>query len=289
MKLNKFSKVTLNNGVQIPWIGLGTWDQGPAAESAVIAAIQGGYRSIDTGSFYQNEAAIGRGMRKSGVPRNELFLTTKVWNSEQGYEATLKSCEVSLRTLELDYIDLYLIHWPVAGKYKETWRALEKLYQEGRVKSIGVSNFAIHHLDDLATTATVVPAVNQIDLHPLKTSTALRAFCAAHGIQVEAWAPLAQGRLFDRKELAAIASRYGKTISQVVLRWHLQNEIVVIPKSNHPQRLAENIDIFDFELSPEHIAEISAMNEDLLVLGFDSDHIPEAILVPPAANWPYSL
>jgi diketogulonate reductase-like aldo/keto reductase len=157
------------------------------------------------------------------------------------------------------------------------------------VKSIGVSNFAIHHLDDLATTATVVPAVNQIDLHPLKTSTALRAFCAAHGIQVEAWAPLAQGRLFDRKELAAIASRYGKTIPQVVLRWHLQNEIVVIPKSNHPQRLAENIDIFDFELSPEHIAEISAMNEDLLVLGFDSDHIPEAILVPPAANWPYSL
>jgi diketogulonate reductase-like aldo/keto reductase len=281
--------VTLSNGVEMPWIGLGTWAQGPDATSSVIAAIEMGYRSVDTGSFYQNEADIGAGLKAAGVARSQLFVTTKVWNSEQGFDATLHSFEVSLKTLDLDYIDLYLVHWPVKGKSKETWRALERIYKDGRARAIGVSNFQIHHLEDLMTEATVTPMVNQIDLHPLNTSRPLQAFCKAHGIQVEAWGPLGQGTLFELPPLQAIAERHGRSVPQVILRWHYQNGIVTIPKSASNKRLLENISIFDFTLDAEEMGTIDGLNEDKRLLGFEPDDLPAFLVQPPAAPWPYSL
>jgi methylglyoxal/glyoxal reductase len=288
--INPNSEVaTLANGVKMPWVGLGTWDQGPTVTAAVRSAIQIGYRSIDTGSFYQNEQGIGLGIKESGIPRQSIFVTTKVWNSEQGYDETLKSFSVSLQQLQVDYVDLYLVHWPVKGKHKETWKALEKLYQEGRARAIGVSNFNIHHLRDVMKEASIKPMVNQFDIHPLNTWMELRKFCVDEGIQVEAWAPLAQGAVFENAVLQEIAARHGKSVSQVVLRWHLQNGVVTIPKSNKEERLKENIAIFDFQLSAEDLQRIDALNEDRNLLGFDADNIPEVLLAPPASPWPYSL
>jgi len=254
--------VTLSNGVKMPRMGLGVYlsKEGPEVEQAVNAALRAGYRSIDTAAIYGNEAGVGKAIKKSGVARDELFITTKLWNAEQGYDSTLRAHEASLKKLGLDYVDLYLIHWPVKGKYLETWRAFETLYKEGRVRAIGVSNFQIHHLEDVLEKFPTVPAVNQVELHPRLVQAELRDFCAKHSIQVEAWSPLMQGRL-NIPVLADIAKAHGKSPAQVVIRWDLQHGIITIPKSIHENRIIENANVFDFELSAADMAAIDALDK----------------------------
>lgn len=266
-------RVKLNNGVEMPWLGLGVWkaEDGQEVASAVKSAIELGYRSMDTAAVYKNEAGVGQGIAESGIAREELFVTTKVWNSDQGYESTLQAFEESRNKLGLDYIDLYLIHWPVKGKYIDTWRALEKLYSDGRVRAIGVSNFHIHHLNDILESGSVVPVVNQVEYHPLLAQRELLAFCKSHQIVMEAWSPLMQGKLFEDPTLNDIATKYGKSVSQVILRWDLQHGVITIPKSVNRERIAQNGDIFDFELSVEDMQRIDAMNKDQRV-GPDPDH-----------------
>ncbi|WP_336783815.1 aldo/keto reductase [Paenibacillus illinoisensis] len=255
---------TLYNGVKMPWLGFGVFKvkDGEEVVEAVKTAIQAGYRSIDTAKAYNNETGVAQGIRESGVAREDLFITTKVWNSDQGYESTLAAFEASMERLELEYLDLYLIHWPVKGKYKDTWRALEKLHREGRIRAIGVSNFQIHHLEDLMTDATIKPAVNQVELHPLLIQSELRDYCNKHQIQIEAWSPLGQGNLLEHPLLQEIAAKYGKSPAQVILRWDLQNGIVTIPKSVTPQRIRENADLYDFELTADEVEQINGLNEN---------------------------
>lgn len=255
---------TLYNGVKMPWLGFGVFKvkDGEEVVEAVKTAIQAGYRSIDTAKAYNNETGVAQGIRESGVAREDLFITTKVWNSDQGYESTLAAFEASMERLELEYLDLYLIHWPVKGKYKDTWRALEKLHREGRIRAIGVSNFQLHHLEDLMTDATIKPAVNQVELHPLLIQSELRDYCSKHQIQIEAWSPLGQGNLLEHPLLQDIAAKYGKSPAQVILRWDLQNGIVTIPKSVTPQRIRENADLYDFELTSDEIEQINGLNEN---------------------------
>lgn len=262
--MNLKSATKLANGVEMPWFGLGVFkvQEGQEVIDSVKAAIKAGYRSIDTASVYGNEEGVGQAIRESGVAREELFITTKVWNTEQGYDSTLAAFDQSLSKLGLDYADLYLVHWPIRAKYKDTWRALEKLYADGKVRAIGVSNFQIDHLEDLLADATVKPMVNQVELHPLLNQQELREYCKAQGIQIEAWAPLAQGHLLDNEVLADIAARHNKTLPQVILRWDLQNGIVTIPKSVKEERIIANADIFDFELSEEEISRINGLNRD---------------------------
>lgn len=268
------ANIALNNSVQMPQLGFGVWQvEDDVAEKAVKTALEAGYRSIDTAKLYYNEEGVGRAVRSSGIPRDELFITTKLWNSDHAYDAALKAFDGSMGRLGLEQLDLYLIHWPVPsqGKYVDAWRALERLYAEGRVRAIGVSNFTVGTLQRLFDEADVVPAVNQIELHPTLAQRELRAFHAEHGIATEAWSPLGQGRgLLDRPEFAQIGSKYGKTPAQVVLRWHLQIGNVVIPKSVTPSRIAENIDVFDFELGEDEMAVINAMDSGER-LGFDPD------------------
>ncbi|WPP39382.1 aldo/keto reductase [Paenibacillus hunanensis] len=258
------STTKLSNGVEMPWFGLGVYkvEEGDQVVNSVKWAIEAGYRSIDTAALYQNEEGVGQAIKESGVPREELFITTKVWNSDQGYDATLQAFDKSLSKLGLDYVDLYLVHWPVKGKYKDTWRALEKLHEDGKVRAIGVSNFQIHHLEDLLADAKVRPVVNQVELHPLLSQVELRNYCKEQGIQIEAWAPLAQGRLLDNPTLQAIADKHGKSIAQVLLRWDIQSGIVTIPKSIKKERIVQNADIYDFELSAEEMKQIDDLNED---------------------------
>lgn len=251
----------LNNGVHMPWFGLGTYKaEGAEVANAVTTALELGYRSIDTAAVYGNEEEVGQSIASSGVARDSLFVTTKVWNSDQGYDTTLKAFDTSCKKLGLDIIDLYLIHWPGKDKYKDTWRALERLYEEGRVRAIGVSNFQIHHLEELRKDSGIVPAVNQMELHPRFIQKELHDYCVQHQIQIEAWAPLMKGRLQDNELLQDIAGKHGKTVSQVILRWGLQNRIVIIPKSVTPSRIRENSEIFDFELSAEEVSAISALD-----------------------------
>lgn len=257
---------TLHNGVKMPWLGLGVWQvpDGQVVEDAVVSALQTGYRSIDTAAIYRNEAGVGRALAASGVGRDEVFVTTKVWNTDQGYDTTLRAFEASMDKLGLEVLDLYLIHWPLPGesdKFKETYRALEQLYNDGRVRAIGVSNFHIQHLEELLSACKVKPMVNQVELHPLLSQRNLRAYCAEQGIQIEAWSPLMQGAL-DNEVLSAIAAAHGKSPAQVVLRWHLQNGIVAIPKSVRASRIAENADIFDFALSDADMQQIDGLNAD---------------------------
>ncbi len=267
------STTKLSNGVEMPWFGLGVYkvEEGDQVVNSVKWAIEAGYRSIDTAALYQNEEGVGQAIKESGVPREELFITTKVWNSDQGYDTTLQAFEKSLSKLGLDYVDLYLVHWPVKGKYKDTWRALEKLHEDGKVRAIGVSNFQIHHLEDLLADAKVRPVVNQVELHPLLSQVELRNYCKEQGIQIEAWAPLAQGRLLDNPTLQAIADKHGKSIAQVLLRWDIQSGIVTIPKSIKKERIVQNADIYDFELSVEEMKQIDDLNEDRR-FGADPDH-----------------
>ncbi|NOU82060.1 aldo/keto reductase [Paenibacillus sp. LMG 31459] len=264
MMMNLKSTTKLAKGVEMPWFGLGVFkvQEGQEVVDSVKAAIKAGYRSIDTATVYGNEEGVGQAIRESGVARDELFITTKVWNNDQGYDSTLAAFDLSLSKLGLDYVDLYLVHWPIRAKYKDTWRALEKLYADGKVRAIGVSNFQIDHLEDLLTEAKVKPMVNQVELHPLLSQLELREFCRAQGIQIEAWAPLAQGHLLDNEVIAEIAERHNKTLPQVILRWDLQNGIVTIPKSVKEERIIANADIFNFELSEDEISRINALNNN---------------------------
>ncbi|TYR81499.1 aldo/keto reductase [Priestia megaterium] len=270
-------RTTLNNGIKMPWFGLGVFkvEEGPELVNAVKAAINHGYRSIDTAVIYENEEGVGQGIREeineAGISRKELFVTSKVWNADLGYESTLKAYETSLQKLGLDYLDLYLIHWPVEGKYKEAWRALETLYKEGKVKAIGVSNFHIHHLEELLKDAEIKPAVNQVEYHPRLTQKELQAFFQKHDIQLEAWSPLMQGELLNNEALKEIGAKYNKSAAQVILRWDLQNGVVTIPKSTKPHRIAENANIFDFELTADDMSRINKLNQNHRV-GPDPDN-----------------
>jgi diketogulonate reductase-like aldo/keto reductase len=257
--------ITLNNGLGMPQFGLGVW-RIPADEvmGNVRAALDLGYRLVDTAAIYGNEAGVGRAVRESGVPREEIFVTSKVWNSDQGYDSTLKAFEASMERLGLDYLDLYLIHWPqpMYGQYVETWKALEKLYRDGRVRAIGVSNFQPAHLERLVAECEVVPAVNQVELHPRFTQEMVRTYDGEHGIVTESWSPL-RGVIDDMPEvIRELADKHGKTPAQVVLRWHIQLGLVVIPRSGKLERLKENREIFDFELSGEEMKAISALNRN---------------------------
>jgi methylglyoxal/glyoxal reductase len=268
---------TLSNGVKMHWFGLGVFkvEEGPELVNAVKFAIKHGYRSIDTAAIYENEEGVGQaireGIKDAGIAREELFVTSKVWNSDLGYESTLAAYETSLKKLGLDYLDLYLIHWPVDGKYKDAWRALETLYKEGRVKAIGVSNFHVHHLEDLMKDAEIKPMINQVEYHPRLTQKKVRAFCEQHGIQLEAWSPLMQGQLLDQPVIQAIADKYNKSTAQVILRWDLQNQVVTIPKSTKEHRIVENSSIFDFELTKSELEQIDGLNQNHRV-GPDPDN-----------------
>lgn len=257
------STTTLHNGVKMPVLGIGVWrvDDGAEVETTIKYALEAGYRSIDTAAGYNNEDGVGNALKESNIPREEIFVTTKVWNAHQGYDSTLQAFEDSMRKLKLDYLDLYLIHWPVKGKYNDTWRAMEKLYNEGRIRAIGVCNFHTHHLEDLMENAEVVPMVNQVECHPLLTQVELREFCKKNKIQFEAWSPLMQGNL-DLPLLKQQGKKYKKTPAQIVLRWDLQSEIVTIPKSVHENRIIENANVFDFELSSDDMDEIDNLNEN---------------------------
>ena len=258
--------VTLNNGVEIPQLGFGVF-QIPEDETtaAVSAALETGYRHIDTAAAYGNEAGVGRALADSGLSRDELFITTKVWNSDQGYDATLRAFDTSLAALGLDRLDLYLIHWPTPARdlYADTWRALERLVEEGRLRAAGVSNFQPAHLQRLLDGSSLVPTINQIELHPGLQQSELRAFHAEHGIATEAWSPLAQGAVLDDEAITSIAGRTGESPAQVVLRWHLQLGNVVIPKSVTPSRIRENFEVFDFELTDEDMSTIAGADRDL--------------------------
>jgi len=254
--------VTLNNDVQMPQLGFGVYKiADDEVERAIHTAIEAGYRAIDTATLYRNERGVGAAVRNSGLPRSELFVTTKLWNTEHGYDAALRAFDASLTELGLDYVDLYLIHWPVPSRdlYVETWRALEKINTEGRARAIGVSNFQVPHLERLIKETDVVPAVNQIELHPNLQQATLRGFDTDHGIVTESWSPLARGKLLEHEVLTTIARKHGKTPAQIVLRWHIEMGLVAIPKSVTPQRIRENIDIFDFELDTQDIAGIATL------------------------------
>ncbi|MBC6997505.1 aldo/keto reductase [Cytophaga sp. FL35] len=246
---------TLHNGVKMPYFGLGTYlaDNDEEVVEAVKFALEHGYRHIDTAAVYKNEVGVGKAIAESDVDRKDIFVTTKVWNSDQGFDSTLKAFHESCKRLGVDYVDLYLIHWPVAGKYKETWRALEQLYKQGRVKAIGVSNFLKHHLEDLLASAEIVPMVNQMEFHPYLVQQELLDFCKTHKIQYEAWSPFMQGKIFKLDITKDLEAKYGKSAAQIVLRWNLQKGVVTIPKSVHKDRLTSNSDLFDFELSEDEI------------------------------------
>jgi diketogulonate reductase-like aldo/keto reductase len=243
----------LSNGVKMPYLGLGVYlsEEGSEVVNAVKWALAAGYRHIDTAAIYKNEEGVGQAIRESPLRREEIFVVSKVWNADQGYDSTLRAFDASLERLGTDYLDLYLVHWPVAGKYKETWRALEQLYSEERVRAIGVSNFLRHHLEDLMRSAEVVPMVNQMEFHPFLVQQGLLDFCRRKKIQYEAWSPLMQGNIFDLPILEELARKYGRTIAQIVLRWDLQKGVVTIPKSSRKERIIANAQLFDFEIEEE--------------------------------------
>ena len=258
--------VTLNNDVKMPQLGFGVWQvKNDQATEAVTKSLELGYRSIDTAMIYKNEEGVGKAIRDSSIPREELFITTKVWNSDQGYENTLRAYEESLERLGLDYVDLYLIHWPTPkyDQYVDTYKALEKLYNEKRVKAIGVCNFEIEHLKRLLTECDVKPVLNQIECHPYLTQVDLKEFCSKHDIFVEAWSPLEQGgEALQDPVIQRIAQGHNKSTAQTILRWHIQNNTIVIPKSVTPSRIEENFQVFDFELTTKEMEEIHQLNKN---------------------------
>jgi diketogulonate reductase-like aldo/keto reductase len=247
----------------MPILGLGVWkvNEGGEVEQAVESAIRLGYRSIDTAKVYGNESGVAKGIAASQIAREELFITTKLWNSDQGYDSTLRAFEESRNRLQVDYVDLYLIHWPVADKFVDTWRAFERLYEEGQVKAIGVSNFQVHHLETLSKTANIVPMVNQVEFHPYLTQEELRAYCQKQQIQLEAWSPLMQGHFLEEEKILALAKKYDRTPAQIVLRWDIQNQVVTIPKSVREERIKENAQIFDFSLQEEDMQKLNQLNK----------------------------
>lgn len=262
MKLTLQSTKTLHNGVEMPRLGLGVYKMTNEEESirAMITALQVGYRAIDTASLYGNEKEVGESVRSSGVKREDIFVTTKVWNADQGYDQTLRAFETSLENLGFDYLDLYLTHWPVLETFKDTYRAIERLYDEKLIRATGVSNHHQHHLEELFVKANVKPMVNQIELSPRLTQYDLRTFCADNQIAVTSWSPLARGGLLNEPSLVRMADKYDKTPAQIIIRWHLQHDLTVIPKSVTPERIASNADVYDFVLSFEDMKNIDSLN-----------------------------
>ena len=256
--------LALHDGARIPQVGLGVW-QTPNDEAApaVKAALDAGYRHVDTAAVYENEEGVGEGIRQSGLSRSDIFLTTKLWNTEQGYEQTLKAFDASLKRLGTDYVDLYLIHWPSAhrGLFVDTWKAFVKLQEEGRAKSIGVSNFYPEHVEKIVAETGVVPVINQIELHPDFQQREARAFHEKHKIATQSWSPLGQGKLLGHPLIGEIARKLGRTPAQVIIRWHIDNGLVVIPKSVTPSRIAENFKVFDFKLSAEDLAKLNTLDD----------------------------
>ncbi|BCB05175.1 aldo/keto reductase [Bacillus sp. KH172YL63] len=261
--------IRLNNGIEMPQIGYGVFrvEEGKDLEEAVVTAIRSGYRSIDTAAIYGNEQSVGNGIRqaieKGIVTRKELFITSKLWNNHGSYDETITAYEESLERMGLEYLDLYLIHWPGNDKYIEPWKALEHLYKEDKVKSIGVSNFQVYHLDNLLKHAKVTPVINQIEFHPKLTQTEVREYCLRHNIQVEAWSPLMNAELLNHDLVIEIAEKYNKSAAQVILRWDIQHGIITIPKSMTPSRMKENINLDDFSLSEKEMKQLDALNENL--------------------------
>lgn len=262
-------------GVEIPRVGLGVYQaaRGEETKHAVAEALRLGYRHIDTARIYGNEQDVGAAVRESGIARAEIFVTTKLWNDDHGYDAARKGFEVSLKRLGLEYVDLFLLHWPVPRKRLDSWRALEELQAEGRIRAIGVSNFMVHHLEELLASAKVVPAVNQIEVSPFLQQGGVRAFCAKHGIVVEAYSPLTQGEKLEDPSVVAVARRVSRTPAQVLLRWGLQHGMVVLPKSVRPKRIAENAALFDFELDAKAMSALDSLEEGL-VMGWDPREAP---------------
>ena len=262
--MNLQSTKTLTNGIEMPRLGLGVYKMTKREETlqAIDKALKVGYRAIDTASLYGNEEEVGEAIRNAGIAREEIFVTTKVWNSDHGYDATLRAFEGSLKKLNLDYIDLYLTHWAVPETFEETYRAIERLYDEKLIRATGVSNHHEHHLEKLLAKANVAPMVNQVELHPYLQQDALKAFCREHQIAITAWSPLGRGGVLNDPAILEISQEVGKTVAQVVLRWHLQNDTIIIPKSVTPSRIEENAQIFDFELTPKQMDKLQSLNRN---------------------------
>lgn len=263
----------LNNGVKMPWLGFGVFqmENGLETEESVSKALEVGYRAIDTATIYENEGSVGKAVAESGIPRQEVFITTKVWNTDQGYDSTLSVFDESLKKLKIDYVDLYLIHWPVKNRSLDTWRALEKLYEDGLVRAIGLSNYKIRHIEEILAACKVKPTLNQVEYHPQLQHVELHQFCKKNQIQLQAWAPLMQGKALVLPEIIEISQKYGKTPAQVLIRWDLQHEVVTIPKSSTPERIAENAEVFDFHLSEEDMARIDSLNREQQVSEYPDD------------------
>jgi methylglyoxal/glyoxal reductase len=257
-------RVEIAPGVMMPRLGAGTYRSAPGREAydEVRWALEIGYRGIDTAALYENEADVGRALADSGIPREELFVTTKLWNDDQGYRSALAAFEESLRKLALEHVDLYLVHWPIPSKTADTWRAMQEIEASGRARAIGVCNFLPHHLEQLAAVADVSPAVDQFEFHPCLNSPELQVYCREHGITMQAWAPVMRGAVFEMPPIVEIGRRYGKTAAQVAIRWILQNDITTVPKSVHRERLAENADVFDFELTADEMSVIDTLDCD---------------------------
>ena len=264
MSLTIKSTVKLNNGVEMPWLGLGIHRAGAGQEvvEAMKCALNAGYRSIDAATYYENEHRVGEVLSECGIPREEIFLTSKVWNTDQGYHSTIRAFETSLEKMQTNYLDLYLIHWPMGNLSLESWRAMEELYEKGKIRAIGVSNFLVHQLKDLMNHARVMPMVNQFEFHPELVQPELLQFCKENQIQPEAWRPLMKGQVNDIKLLQELAEKYRKSPVQVVLRWNIQKGVVTIPKSVTPKRIIHNADIFDFELAQEDMDKIDSLNQN---------------------------
>ncbi|MCK1998161.1 aldo/keto reductase [Psychrobacillus psychrodurans] len=262
MTLNIHSTKQLANGIEMPRLGLGVYKmtEPDIAIQAITAALDYGYRHIDTASLYANEKEVGDAIRASNVPRKDIFITTKVWNTDQGYDQTLRAFEKSLELLGMDYVDLYLTHWPVKETFVDTYRAIERLYDEKLIRATGVANHHAHHLEAIAAKANIKPMVNQIECHPRLTQFDLREYCEEQGIAITSWSPLARGRILEEPTLKRISTKYSKSTAQTIIRWHLQHDLIVIPKSENPSRIAENMDVYDFELSFEDMKNIDALN-----------------------------
>lgn len=256
--------VTLSNGVEMPYFGLGVFltKEGKEVENSVSWALETGYRHIDTAAIYGNEEGVGNAIKASGITRKDIFITTKAWNGNMRSNTVMQGFEESLERLQTDYVDLYLIHWPVKGKFKETWKILEEIYHSGRARAIGVSNFLIHHLEDLFTMTEVMPMVNQVECHPYLVLKDLQNFCKANKIFYEAWSPLMQGAITEVPLLKELSTKYRKTPAQIALRWNLQKDIITIPKSIRKERIRENADIFDFELLSEDVTLIDGLDRN---------------------------
>jgi diketogulonate reductase-like aldo/keto reductase len=265
--------VALANGVEMPYFGLGVFKSRDGAEviNAIECALEAGYRHIDTAAMYENENGVGEAVKHSHIDRKEIWLTSKVWNTKQGYDETIKAFHETLNRLGTDYLDLYLIHWPVKHKFADTWKALETLYEEGKIRAIGVSNFLEHHLDELMQTAKITPMINQYEFHPRLIQPELLQKCRSMGIQAEAWSPLMQGEVFEIKELQKMTNKYNKNVAQIVLRWNLQKGVITIPKSANKERIISNSQIFDFVISDDDMKEIDQLNRHHRI-GADPDN-----------------